>query len=85
MEKFEVEIKKSAVKNLRKFPKAIQDKIQRAILERLTNRPDIADGVHIKKLTEGYRLRVGDYRVFYDIHSKVVTITSIVRRTSTTY
>lgn len=85
MEKFEVELKKSAVKQLRKFPRAIQNKIQDSILERLTNRPDIADGKHIKKLTEGYRLRVGDYRVFYDIELKIVTVTSIVRRTSTTY
>ena len=85
MEKFEVFVKKSAVKSLRKFPKPIQDKIQQAVLERLILRPDIADGKHIKKLTDGYRLRVGDYRIFYYIEAKKVTVTVIERRASTTY
>ena len=85
MEKFEVLVKKSAVKSLRKFPKAIQNKIQQSILERLTVRPDIADGKHIKKLTDGFRLRVGDYRIFYYIEAEKVKVTAIERRTSTTY
>lgn len=85
MEKLNVVLKKSALKQLRSFPPSIQPKILDAIGVRLIDRPFIADGKHIKKLTEGYRLRVGDYRVFYYIESKVVTITSIVRRTSTTY
>lgn len=51
----------------------------------LTKKPYLADGKHIKKLTEGFRLRVGDHRVFYYILSKEVIVTAIVRRTSTTY
>ena len=85
MEKFKVFVKKSAVKQLRNLPIDIQTKIQTTISERLSISPYIADGKHIKKLTEGYRLRVGDYRVFYYIEAKDVIITSIVRRTSTTY
>ncbi|MBI2012515.1 type II toxin-antitoxin system RelE/ParE family toxin [Candidatus Curtissbacteria bacterium] len=85
MEKFEVLIKKSALKQLRSFPKAIQDKIQEVMLDRLSVEPYLADGKHIKKLTEGYRLRVGDYRIFYYIETKNVIVTSIVRRTSKTY
>jgi len=84
VEKFEVEIKKSAVKGLRKFPKAIQSKILSNIEQFLQVKPHIADGKHIKKLNEGYRLRVGDYRIFYYIEHKTVIITSIVRRTSKT-
>jgi mRNA-degrading endonuclease RelE of RelBE toxin-antitoxin system len=85
VEKFKVQIKASALKQLHSFPKEVQDKILGAISSRLSTRPHIADGKHIKKLTIGYRLRVGSYRVFYFIETKIVTITSIVRRTSTTY
>ena len=85
MEKFKVFVKKSVVKQLRNFPIDIQTKIQNAFADRLSTTPHIADGKHIKKLTEGYRLRVGDYRVFYYIKVKDVVVTSIVRRTSTTY
>lgn len=85
MEKFEVLVKKSALKQLRSFPKSIQGKIQEVMLSRLLVRPYIADGKHIKKLTDGFRLRSGDYRVFYYIETKKVIVTSIVRRTSKTY
>ncbi len=85
MEKFRVFVKKSAVKQLRNFPIDFQTKIQNAFSDRLSTTPNIADGKHIKKLTEGYRLRVGEYRVFYDIEVRDVVVTSIVRRTSTTY
>ena len=85
MEKFEVLVKKSALKQLRSFPNSIQNKIQETMLGRLSTKPFIADGKHIKKLTDGFRLRVGDYRVFYYIETKKVTVTSIVRRTSKTY
>jgi len=85
VEKFKVFVKKSAVKQLRNFPIDIQTKIQNAISDRLSTSPHIADGKHIKKLTEGCRLRVGEYRVFYDIDVKDVIVTSIVRRTSKTY
>jgi len=85
VEKFEVFVKKSALKQLRSFPKSIQDKILESMLGKLSTKPYIADGKHIKKLTEGYRLRVGDYRIFYYIEVKKVIVTSIVRRTSKTY
>ena len=85
MEKFEVSVKKSALKQLRSFPNSIQVKIQQAMVERLTKKPYMVDGKHIKKLTEGFRLRVGDYRIFYYIDSKEVIVTSIIRKTSKTY
>ena len=85
MGKFNVVFIKSALKQLRSFPSSTQPKISDAINIRLIDTPYVADGKHIKKLTDGYRLRVGEYRVFYYIESRVVTITSIVRRTSTTY
>lgn len=85
MAKFEVVLKKSALKQLRKFPQTTQTQITASISDNLVTSPYLADGKHIKKLTEGYRLRVGNYRIFYSIEANLVTITSVVRRTSTTY
>ena len=86
MAKFKVSFKKSALKQLRSLPKSTQDLITQSISIRMTTAPYKADGKHIKKLTDGYRLRVGNYRIFYYLEGeKVIIITSIVRRTSTTY
>ncbi len=85
MEKFRVSFKQSAIKQLRSFPTDTQQRILTSINSRLAGTPHIADGKHIKKLLEGYRLRVGNYRIFYYIQFKEVILTSIVRRTSTTY
>jgi len=85
VEKFNIFIKKSALKQLRSLPFSFQTKILQQIKMRLAPNPFFADGIHVRKLTEGFRLRVGDYRIFYYIHGKEVVITSMVRRTSTTY
>ena len=85
MERFKVEFKKSALKQLRLLPQSTQDRILNSIKTYLAQTPYLADGIHIKKLTEGYRLRVGNYRVFYYIEKNLVIITSVVRRTSKTY
>ena len=111
-------------KNNDKLSVIISPKHFQSITSYLTSTPYLADGKHIKKLTDGYRLRVASYRVFYSerktptfmsgmkrrvkprltwriaseegenhglqavgiyyIESKNVSITSIVRRTSTT-
>ncbi|MEK7581584.1 MAG: type II toxin-antitoxin system RelE/ParE family toxin [Patescibacteria group bacterium] len=84
-EKFKVVFKKTALKQLREVPSGVQSKILKNIEDLLSVSPHIADGKHIKKLTEGYRLRVGSFRIFYFVELKLVTITSIIRRTSTTY
>ena len=85
MAKFEVEFKKSALKQLRALPESVQGLILNSITSFLAERPYLADGKHVKKLNEGYRLRVGNYRVFYYMEGQIVIITSVVRRTSTTY
>lgn len=85
MAKFKASLKKSAIKQLRNLPPAVQKKILGSISSYLVRSPYLADGKHVKKLTDGYRLRVGNYRIFYYIEGQIVIITSIVRRTSTTY
>lgn len=85
MAKYKIFFKKSALKQLYLLPKTTQETILQSIDFYLSTKPYLADGKHIKKLTDGYRLRVGSYRIFYYLEAKEVIITSIVRRTSTTY
>jgi mRNA interferase RelE/StbE len=63
----------SAARALRKLEPGIRERILRAIVA-LEIDPYHAPG--IKKLTaqEGYRLRVGDYRVLYEIHDDVLRV-----------
>lgn len=55
-------------------------KIQRAVEEKLTTRPDVF-GKPLRRSLRGYRkLRVGDYRVIYRIEGKRVIIFVIQHR-----
>jgi mRNA interferase RelE/StbE len=62
---YELRYSPSAVKQLEKLEQNIKERIL-AVLERLRIRPESCD---IKKLVgmPGYRLRVGDYRVIFDM------------------
>ena len=62
---YELIYSETALKQLRKLDKPIQERILSG-LERLRIRPESCD---VKKLVgmEGYRFRVGDYRVVFDI------------------
>jgi mRNA interferase RelE/StbE len=62
----QVELRKSAIKDLNAIPKTIKETIHLKISE-LSNFPKVAN---IKKLTHfepAYRLRVGDYRILFDV------------------
>lgn len=62
----------SALKSLEKLEKNVQERIVSA-LERLRIRPESCD---IKRLVgmPGYRFRVGDYRVIFDIDKNTLKI-----------
>ena len=49
--------------------------------------PFLGDVRKLRGGGEGFRRRVGDWRIFFDIHSEEhrVVVTAIERRTSTTY
>lgn len=72
---FQIIYSKKAAKFLRK-----QDKpTQRRIVEAISKLPLEGD---IKKLqgTDGYRLRVGDYRILFDVNGLVIDIINIGNR-----
>ena len=73
-----------ARKELRRLPKRDVQRIL-AALGRMRDDPFSGD---IKRLhPEGWRRRVGNYRVFYDLamDEHRIVVTAIERRTSTTY
>lgn len=72
MEKYKIEFKKTAAKELNSLPNREIKKIVVAINLLVENpRPTIS-----KKLSgsERYRLRIGDYRILYEIENQVLII-----------
>jgi mRNA interferase RelE/StbE len=74
-----IEIRKSAIKDLKSINEPFKNKIHNKILE-LKNFPDVAN---IKKLTNfepAYRLRVGNYRILFDIIGDIIMIGRVLHR-----
>lgn len=69
---YELLYSQTALKQLEKLEKSIQQRILNA-LERLRIRPE---SYNIKKLIgmQGYRFRVGDYRIIFDIEKDKLQI-----------
>ena len=75
----QIEIRKSAIKDLKQISEPHKTKIHNKILE-LKNFPNLQN---IKKLTNfepAYRLRVGDYRVLFDVENELIIIGRVLHR-----
>ncbi len=75
----QIEIRKSAIKDLKQISEPYKTKIHNKILE-LRNFPNIQN---IKKLTNfepAYRLRIGDYRVLFDVENELIIIGRVLHR-----
>ena len=70
---YRLEIKDSARKQIVRLPKPDQRRVMAAIADLAdTPRPD---GVRkIVGADSAYRIRVGDYRIVYEIHNRVLTV-----------
>ena len=67
---YAVQVSSGAERELAHLPSEIQARIAKA-LRKLSENP--RQGAGVKKLRgqpDGYRLRVGDYRVLYEVHDK---------------
>jgi len=75
-----------ALKSLRRVPARDQVRIH-AALDELEVNPLGGDIRKLKGERQGFRRRVGDWRIFFDLHpaEERVVVTAIERRTSTTY
>ena len=74
-----IEIRKSAIKDLKHISEPFKTNIHNKILE-LMNFPNTSN---IKKLTNfepAYRLRVGDYRILFDVVDEIIVIARVLHR-----
>lgn len=74
-----IELRRSAVKDLQKISEPFKTKLHDKILL-LATFPDVAN---IKKLTHfepAYRMRVGDYRVLFDVIDDRIVIGRVLHR-----
>jgi mRNA interferase RelE/StbE len=70
---YRIQFRPAALKELRKLPKAIQ----RRIGSKINNLIDDPFPSGVKKLQTSepmYRIRVGDYRVVYEVHSSILVV-----------
>lgn len=75
----QIEIRKSAIKDLKSISEPFKTTLHNKMLE-LQNFPNIPN---IKKLTNfepAYRLRVGDYRILFDVIDETVIIGRVLHR-----
>ncbi|MFH1441004.1 MAG: type II toxin-antitoxin system RelE/ParE family toxin [Candidatus Omnitrophota bacterium] len=72
MEKYKLEIKKSAVKEIERLPR----KDMKAVLERIESLSDNPRPHDCKKLSaqDKYRVRCGNYRILYSIEDDVLIV-----------
>jgi mRNA interferase RelE/StbE len=66
---YEIFIEKKAEKDLRKLPKNYQNKI----IQKILNLKDNPKPIEARKITSSenyYRIKVGDYRIIYEINYK---------------
>ena len=75
----QIEIRKSAIKDLKQISEPFKTKIHNKILE-LKKFPNLQN---IKKLTNfepAYRLRIGDYRVLFDVEDDSLIVGRVLHR-----
>jgi len=75
-----------ARKELNRLPPESRARILSALRE-MANDPHAGDIVRLKGTRFGWRRRVGDYRILYDLDlaERLITVQHIARRTTTTY
>ena len=77
---YAVEIRDVAVEDLDQLPQNIRARLLRAIEQRLATAPS-RYGVRLRQsLTGLWKLRVGDYRIVYELEEMKVTIWAIRHR-----
>jgi mRNA interferase RelE/StbE len=87
---YDVKITPSARRDLDKLKRRIQIKeFERllTVIESLTANPRPQGSLKLKGIDDGYRLRIGNYRVIYKIFNKtqIILIGRVVRRNESTY
>jgi len=71
--KYRIEVKRSAAKAFKKIPKPGQKRISKAIDNLVKNLPN-PDTTKMKGNNPFHKIRVGDYRIVYEIQDDVLLI-----------
>lgn len=79
-------VARSAGKQLSKIPAADQTRIL-AALDQMRADPFSGDVVYLKNLPQALRRRVGNFRILFDVdpEERLIVVSAILRRSSTTY
>lgn len=77
--KMQIRIRKSAIKDLKKIDNPVIDKINRKIKE-LENFPDVTNIKRLTNFEPAYRLRIGNYRVLFDVVDDTIYIGRVLHR-----
>ena len=84
---FEILVRPNALRHLRRLRRVDVVAILDALDRYLRQEPDRPTGTRIKRLRgqqdATYRLRVGAYRIFYDIAEDVVTVVAVLHKRET--
>ena len=84
---FEIRLKPKALRQLKKLKRYYAEQILAAMEKHLCEEPERTSASRIRKLrgkqTATYRLRVGDYRVFYDVGERLVSVIAILHKSET--
>jgi len=70
---YKIEVKKSAAKDLKKIPKADRKRIVDKI-DSLAENPPLKETTKMKGNNPFHKIRVGDYRIVYEIQEDVLLI-----------
>ncbi|MBT3215310.1 MAG: type II toxin-antitoxin system RelE/ParE family toxin [Deltaproteobacteria bacterium] len=74
-----INIRKSALKDLKNIDTQNKDRIHTKIKE-LINFPSISNVKKLTRFEPAYRLRIGDYRVLFDVTEDTIEIGRILHR-----
>ena len=73
---YRVELTSAAARQVRKLPRPARDRILSAVAE-LSVEPRPHGSRKLVGEQTAWRIRIGDYRVIYDVHDDVLTVTVV--------
>ena len=74
-----ISIRKKAIKDLKSIDKNMQEKIKKEILN-LKNFPNVRNIKKLVNFEPAYRLRIGDFRILFDVEKDEIVIGRILPR-----
>lgn len=74
-----IELRKSAIKDLQRIDRHQKERLHEAITT-LVEFPDVPNLKRLTNFEPAYRLRVGDYRILFDVGGETIMIGRILHR-----